>query len=181
MEKIWFWRRLIAKELGGSAASPLNIDDFRVRLCGEESHESFRAGEENAHLGPDPFATFKFHFAAVVVDDAMDDEQAQAGPCLLGGVIGFENPTDLIGRNPGAVVSKGDEDIFIIAAGSYRQFTTRAHRLATVADEIVEDLLQLILIDVEEGKFVFQLEGHGDAAVGELGSDEGECLVDEVV
>ena len=117
----------------------------------------------------------------MVVDDAVDDEETKAGPCLLGRVIGLKDAADLVGRDTGTVVADGEEDIFIVATGAHGDLSVAAHRLTTVADEIVEDLLQLVLVDVEERQPLGEVEGHSDAAIGDLGSDEVHCFLDQFI
>jgi hypothetical protein len=175
------FHRNYAKQLNSSAALPLHIDDSFIRPIWEEPKLAFGPREKDPDFRADAFPTLEFDFPSVVADDAMHDQQPETRPGFFGSVVGFEDPTDLVWRHSRTIVGESENYIIVIAARPNRELPIRSHRLATVADEVVEDLLQLIVVDMQERKLLFQVETEGDSAVCDFGTDEGDRFLGEVV
>ena len=115
------------------------------------------------------------------VNDAPDNHEAKAGSGFLGGEVRVKNAADLVGGYPGAVVDEIEKDVFVVEAGPDREFPVRTHRLRAVADQVVEDLLELVPVRIDEWQVLIEFERHGDAPVGDFGPDKVDGFVDEFV
>jgi len=122
-------------------------------------------GEMDEDVGALVGLGLDFDFAAVFADDAADDEQAEAGAGGFRGTVGFEEAAHLLGRDAGAVIGNGDEEFRAGGVGADGDVAALAgDGLVGIAEEVVENLLELIGIDPRRGHFSGKPEIHADAA-----------------
>src|SRR5262245_31527253 len=99
-----------------------------------------RHGEANAEGRPAPRRRFKIDRAAVFLDDPLRDEEAQAGPLLLGGEIGLEDSRSVGGVDAGAVVADRDFQAILYACRGHFNQPAFLGRVDCVQDEIEDHL-----------------------------------------
>jgi hypothetical protein len=118
--------------------------------------------------------------AAVLVDDAGGDGEAEAGPLPLGRVEGLEDVRAGVHRDAGAAVLDLDVDRPLPLARPDHQprALVALHRLAAVDAEVEEDLLELRGIGEDGREPCAQIGDDGDRPVPVLLPDEEEDLLD---
>ena len=161
--------------LGGRwIAAPVSQLDHRLRAA-EQPDGAFGPGQVNDHAGAAVFLTFDFDFAAVFTDDPADDQQAQAGAGGFGRAVGLEDRAHDLGRDPAAIVLDGNPVFVVVAEGPHGETAlVRREGLIGVADQIVEDLLELAGVDHGGRHGGGQIQLHDDVAGAEFGVEEPE-------
>src|SRR3954452_6681175 len=123
----------------------------RATLSGGRSSAGCRRGANGNHdpeRRPGADLALDHDAAAMPVDDAVDDRQAEPGPLadVLGREEGIENLRDHVGRDAGAVVGDGDLDVFRLLPGGDADraaAVSRADALADVGDQFHDPLIDL--------------------------------------
>ena len=139
-------------------------------------------GEVDEDVGALVGLGLDFDLAAVFADDAADDEEAEAGAGGFRGAVGFEEAAHLLGRDAGAVVGDGNQEIGFRGAGADPDHAVfPGDGLVGVADEVVENLLKLIGIDQGHGELRREIEIHGDAAGNDFRFEQGQGLAEDGV
>ena len=129
--------------------------------------------------------------AAVLLDDAMHDAEAEAGANAYGlrGVEGVEDQRLALEWNPGAVVADADAEVCSVFAVRERFLGPRANADATalwngvdgVVEEVGPDLIEAGAVGVEEGKVRGEIFFEGDFFFAEFVAEDDERGIDAVV
>ncbi len=137
-------------------------------------------GQEDAEAGAGAGFGGDFDLAAVVLDDALGDEEAEAGAFGFGGVVGLEETGNLVGRDAVAGVEEGDREPAVVDGKGDFEGTAVGHGFGGVFDEVEINLLDLKRIELEGGKVGGDVEGDGDAAVLKIGLEKEEGVLEEL-
>ena len=137
-------------------------------------------GEVDEDVGALVGLGLDFDLAAVLADDAADDEEAEAVAGGFCGAVRLEEAAHLLRGDAGAVVRDGDEEIGFGGTGAdLDQAALTRDGLVGVAEEIVENLLELVGIDQGGGELFRQVEIDADVAGGDFRLKQRECLVQD--
>ena len=129
------------------ARAPGDLRDWRGRALGDarslDDRQRHREADAAAGdiLGAHP-ATVRLHDA-----DGEAEPEARALAGRLGREEGVEDPAEVLGRDPGAVILYLDRDRRAVAPGADGQHTLPVrgpHRVDGVAEEVQQHLLELV-------------------------------------
>ena len=149
--------------------------------AGEETDGFWASGEMEGDAGADSFAAFDFDFAAVLADDAADDEEAEAGAAFLGGEERLEDVAHVLGGDSGSCVADGDGRFVFIEIAAKSDRSAGRGGLGGVADEVVDRLFDLPAINPHEGKVLAQFEFETNPTVLDFRFEESDRLADQLI
>lgn len=120
--------------------------------------------------------------AAVVFEDAADDEEPESVALGFGGAERFVHGAHDLVRDAGTGVGDDDADIVVIVSGlDVDAAVIAGDGLVGVADEVVEGLEELGAVCRELGERVTELQVDRNAAGGDFGVEGFDDLLDERV
>ena len=131
--------------------------------------------------------------AAMFLDDALSDEQAQAGAVGLGGEKGLEQARHILGRDADAVIFDGEAEVRAVGgAGGFSglgagredvsgdgEGAVWSHGFEGVKEEVHEGLLQLVIVAVENVGRGLERTVQGNQFGVQLGLNEAEGMLED--
>src|SRR5437899_2371268 len=156
---------------------------------------SFRDGNEARHAGAAPFGALHLDGAAVLLEDAMADREAEPEALVLGREERVEDPRADAGGNPRALIGHlrlghaalARAEVHLaeerVQAHPRRQGESPAasHRVQRVAHEVVEDLEQPVLVAEDRRKARIVPPDHRDAALARALLVQGGHALEQLV
>ena len=139
------------------------------------------AGEADGDFQAVAGVAFNDDFAAVGADDALGNHEAETAAALLRGEVGFEDAGHGFLGHAAAGVGESDVDPFAVGTGADFEEAALLHGFALVFDDVVEGLLELVLVDFEDGESGGEVEFEEDVPGLEFGSEEFGGVADEGV
>ena len=124
--------------------------NFDGRAVCEKADPFVGSGEIEGDLGSDFLLALHFELAAVLSQDAANDQHAQAGAFDLGCFKRLEHGSHGFRGNSRAVIGNGKADLEVGGEGLDSNFARfLIHSLVGISDDIIQRLLDLGGIEVE--------------------------------
>ena len=94
----------------------------------------------------------------MIADDRLHDRKAQAGPVLLGGVVGREKPLALLRRQTTAGVGNLQIHAAILFGRPQHQHTASGHGVHGIEHQVFNCAVQQCCIGLNHGQIVRQVK-----------------------
>lgn len=109
------------------------------------------AGKPKGQLETAARVALNGNLATVGADDALGDHEAETTASLFCGEVGLEDPSHRLLAHAPSRIGEGDVDPLGLRSRPDLEQAALLHRLAGVFHDVEESLLELILIDLENG------------------------------
>jgi hypothetical protein len=117
----------------------------------------------------------------VLADDAADDEESEAGAGAAGGGKGLEEFAHLLGADAFTSVGKADAHFKVGEGAADGEYAAIRHGLASIADEVVKGLFDLIGVERHGGHVGAEIELDGDLGAVGFGFEEAEGFIQQLL
>src|SRR5947209_5462849 len=142
-----------------------------------------RRGQPDGEGGAAPDGAVDLDLAAVLLDDAIADRQAEADvrPLVLGGEEGLEDALLDLGRDALAGVGDGEADLPVARERRYREAPARRHGGARVGGEVEQHLRQLSRVSPRARLFAVEDELEHDLLIFDQRLGQAQRVLDQLV